>query len=51
MEAVAKFMFTASQGDELSFEKGSVLNVSWIGFVLQFVTLYFLLLPGFKVNH
>lgn len=28
MEAVAKFIFTASQGDELSFDKGSVLNVS-----------------------
>ncbi|KAJ7340180.1 Growth factor receptor-bound protein 2 [Desmophyllum pertusum] len=27
MEAVAKFMFAASQEDELSFEKGSVLNV------------------------
>lgn len=29
MEAVAKFAFTASQVDELSFEKGSVLNVSY----------------------
>lgn len=27
MEAVAKFRFAASQDDELSFEKGSVLNV------------------------
>lgn len=27
MEAVAKYKFTASQDDELSFEKGSVLNI------------------------
>lgn len=32
MEAVAKFTFAASQGDELSFQKGSVLNVSYRGF-------------------
>ena len=28
MEAQAKFAFAASQEDELSFEKGSILNVS-----------------------
>lgn len=27
MEAQAKFAFAASQEDELSFEKGSILNV------------------------
>ena len=35
MEAVAKFSFTASQVDELSFEKGSVLNVSYRRFPLD----------------
>lgn len=34
MEAVAKFSFIASQVDELSFEKGTVLNVSYRRFPL-----------------
>ena len=32
MEAAAKYKFTASQDDELSFEKGSVLNVNRVSF-------------------
>jgi len=34
MEAVAKFSFTASQVDELPFEKGTVLNVSYIQMII-----------------
>ena len=37
MEAVAKYRFTASQEDELSFEKGSVVKVSL--FILFFAIL------------
>ena len=40
MEAVAKHSFTASQVDELSFEKGSVLNVSFRRLYLQVTSLF-----------
>lgn len=32
MEAEAKFMFAASQEDELSFERGTIVNVSFVRF-------------------
>lgn len=43
MEAVAKFSFIASQVDELSFEKGTVLNVSYRRF-------FFFQLSGVVLN-
>lgn len=46
MEAVAKFMFAASQEDELSFEKGSVLNVSFRSDLQAKVQAF--ILPGFE---
>ena len=35
MEAEAKFLFAASQEDELSFEKGTIVNVSVRRFALR----------------
>lgn len=50
MEAVAKFAFTASQVDELSFEKGSVLNVSYWRFASNLAFCVTLLLNSIHIQ-